>query len=80
MKLDFSRPGKPTDNPFAESFNGRLRAECLNEHWLLSLQDAQEKVDQWRHDYNHIRPHSSLGQVPPAEFAAQVSSSGYASG
>lgn len=71
VKLDFSRPGKPTDNAFIESFNARLRAECLNEHWFLSLVDAQEKVDSWRTDYNQHRPHSSLGNVAPAVFAAR---------
>jgi putative transposase len=80
VKLDFSRPGKPTDNAFIESFNGRLRQECLNEHWILSLEDAQEKVDTWRENYNQDRPHSSLGNLPPAEFALRASSSGYASG
>ena len=51
VKLDFSRPGKPTDNAFIESFNARFRQECLNEHWFLSLEDAQEKVDAWRRDF-----------------------------
>ncbi len=71
VKLDFSRPGKPTDNAFIESFNGSLRLECLNEHWFLSLEDAREKIESWRQDYNENRPHSSLGNVPPAEFAAR---------
>ena len=71
VKLDFSRPGKPTDNAVIESFNGRLRQECLNQNWFLSLEDAQEKLDQWRMDYNHQRPHSSLGQLTPMEFAAR---------
>ncbi|GAA0918127.1 hypothetical protein GCM10009552_37760 [Rothia nasimurium] len=57
---DYSRPGKPTDNPFIESFNGSLRDECLNAHWFLSLADAREKIESWRADYNHFRPHSSL--------------------
>lgn len=69
--LDFSRPGKPTDNPFIESFNGSFRDECLNTHWFLSLDDARQKIESWRQDYNHFRPHSSLGEVPPCEFAAQ---------
>ncbi len=69
MKLDVSRPGKPTDNALIEAFNSRLRQECLNEHWLLSLGGAQEKVDAWRKDYNQKRPHSSLGNVSPEEFA-----------
>jgi putative transposase len=71
VKLDFSRPGKPTDNAFIESFNARLRMECLNEHWFLSVEDAQQKLDHWRRDYNEQRPHSSLGNVPPAVFASR---------
>ena len=71
VKLDFSRPGKPTDNAVIESFNGRLRQECLNQNWFLSLEDAQEKLDEWKMDYNHHRPHSSLGQKTPMEFAAR---------
>ena len=71
VELAFSRPGKPTDNAFIESFNGKFREECLNEHWFLSLVDAQQKSDEWRQDYNEWRPHSSLGDVPPAEFAAR---------
>ena len=70
VQLDFSRPGKPTDNALIESFNGKLRAECLNESWFLSLDDAQEKVEAWRMDYNHHRPHSALGSLAPSEFAS----------
>ncbi|MCG7853884.1 MAG: IS3 family transposase [Methanosarcinaceae archaeon] len=70
VKLDFSRPGKPTDNAYIESFNARLRLECLNEHWFMSLEDAREKVEEWRKDYNENRPHSSLGNISPVEFAA----------
>lgn len=70
VKLDFSRPGKPTDNAFIESFNGRVRQECLDQHWFLSLKDAQEKLEAWRIDYNQHRPHSSLGNRTPAEFVA----------
>ena len=69
VKLDFSRPGKPTDNAFIESFNGKFRAECLNENWFLSLADARDKIKQWRDDYNRHRPHSSLGDLSPVEFA-----------
>jgi putative transposase len=69
VKLDFSRPGKPTDNAAVESFNGRLRQECLNAHWFLSLADAQAKIGAWRQDYNESRPHSSLGWATPADFA-----------
>jgi len=71
VTLDFSRPGKPTDNPFIESFNGSLRDECLNTNWFMSLEDAQEKIETWRQDYNHFRPHSSLDDVPPVLFAKQ---------
>jgi len=69
VRLDFSRPGKPTDNPFIESFNGKFREECLNQNWFLSLGDAQEQIDAWRHDYNHQRPHRALGGQTPHEFA-----------
>ena len=69
VKLDFSRPGKPTDNAFIESFNARFRLECLNEHWFLTLEDAREKIEAWRLDYNENRPHSSLGNMTPTEFA-----------
>jgi putative transposase len=60
VTLDFSRPGKPTDNPFIESFNGSFRDECLNMNWFLSMDDAVEKIDAWREEYNGFRPHSSL--------------------
>jgi putative transposase len=69
VELDFIRPGKPTDNALIEAFNGRLRQECLNESWFLSLEDAREKVEEWRQYYNWERPHGSLGNVPPVEFA-----------
>ena len=67
VTLDFSRPGKPTDNPYIESFHGSFRDECLNVHWFLSLEDAQEKIEAWRQDYNSFRPHSSLGGLTPEE-------------
>ncbi len=70
VKLDFSRPGKPTDNAYIESFNARFRLECLNEHWFLSLEDAGDKIEEWRQDYNENRPHSSLGNIPPEEYVA----------
>ncbi|QDT38356.1 Integrase core domain protein [Stratiformator vulcanicus] len=73
VTLDFSSPGKPTDNAFIESFNGRFRQECLNQHWFPDLADAVEKVEAWRADYNEVRPHSSLGDRTPAEFAASAS-------
>jgi putative transposase len=69
VELDFSRPGKPTDNAFIEAFNARLRAECLNESWFLSLEDAREKVETWRRHYNGERPHGALGNLAPVEFA-----------
>jgi len=69
VELDFSRPGKPTDNAGVESFNGRLRQECLNATWLLSLADAQAKIGAWRSYYNETRPHSALEWATPAEFA-----------
>jgi len=68
VTLDFSRPGKPTDNPYIESFNGSFRDECLNSHWFLSLEDAREKIEQWREEYNSFRPHSSLGNMTPNEY------------
>ena len=71
VTLDFSRPGKPTDNPYIESFNGSFRDECLNLHWFLSLPDAQEKIEEWRKEYNSFRPHSSLGDLTPNEYLDQ---------
>jgi putative transposase len=70
VKLDFSRPGKPTDIAFVESFNGRLRDEYLNTHWFLSLDDARSKIEAWRQDYYECRPHTSLGWMTAAEFAS----------
>lgn len=69
--LDYSRPGKPTDNAFIESFNGSFRDECLNTNWFLSLDDAKEKIELWRKDYNEFRPHSSLSNLTPKEFCQQ---------
>ncbi|WP_446737811.1 IS3 family transposase, partial [Rhodoblastus sp. 17X3] len=63
--LDFSRPGTPTDNPFIASFNGKFRVECLNAHWFMSLDDAREKMEEWRRDYNEVRPHSAIGNKSP---------------
>lgn len=65
--LDFSRPGKPTDNPFIESFNGSFRDECLNVNWFLSMDDAVEKIKDWKEEYNNFRPHSSLNGMTPNE-------------
>ena len=72
VKLDFSRPGKPTDNAVIESFNGRLREECLNQHWFLSLDEAKRLTEAWREDSNQVRPHASLGHRTPFEFARLV--------
>lgn len=69
IALAFITPGKPSQNGFAESFNGKFRDECLNQHWFVSMNDARRKIEEWRQDYNHIRPHSSLGDRPPVEFA-----------
>ena len=69
VTLDFSRPGKPTDNAVVESFNGRLRDECLNTNWFMSLDDAKSKIEAWRRHYNETRPHTALGFVPPSEYA-----------
>lgn len=63
--LDFSRPGKPTDNAFIASFNGKFRAECLNQHWFMSLDDAVRKFEAWRRDYNEVRTHSAIGNKTP---------------
>jgi putative transposase len=69
--LDFSRPGKPTDNAFIESFNGSFRDECLNVNWFLSLEDAKDKIQAFKEEYNHFRPHSSLGNLTPVEALSQ---------
>lgn len=69
VKLDYSRPGTPTDNAYIESFNGSFRDECLNTNWFLSLDDAKHKIEQWKTDYNELRPHSSLTYQTPADFA-----------
>ena len=71
VQLDFIRPGKPVENAFIESFNGRLRDECLNVHQFASLAEAEDIIEAWRMDYNHHRPHSSLGHLTPNEFVAQ---------
>ena len=72
VTLDFSRPGKPPDNAFIEAFNDRLRAECLNTHWFLSLADAREKLEDWRRDYNEVRPHGAIGNKPPAALLKDI--------
>ena len=74
VQLRFIDPGKPIQNAFIESFNGRFRDECLNQHWFVNLAQARHIVDAWRLDYNRARPHSSLGYLTPDEFAAQIQS------
>lgn len=69
VKLDFISPGKPNENAFIESFNGKFRDECLNENWFVSLEDVRRTIEEWRIDYNENRPHSSLGGLTPKEFA-----------
>ena len=69
VKLGFIQPGKPTQNAFIESFNAMVRERCLGMHWFESLNDARRRIEKWRYIYNHVRPHGSLGRVPPAEFA-----------
>jgi putative transposase len=68
VKLNYIRPGKPIENAYAESFNGRFRDECLNENWFLSLKHAREVIEAWRKDYNEARPHSSLDGLTPQEY------------
>lgn len=70
IRLCFIRPGKPIENAFVESFNGRFRDECLNEHWFTSLADARQTIERWRLDYNHVRPHSALDNLTPEAFEA----------
>ena len=69
IRLHFIDPGKPTQNGYVESFNGRFRDECLNEHWFTTLDEAWGLIEAWRQDYNTVRPHSSLGNLTPVEFA-----------
>lgn len=72
VSLDFIEPGKPMQNGYLESFNGKFRDECLNVHWFLSLAQARQIIDAWREDYNTQRPHSALNQQPPAVFAQTI--------
>ena len=71
-KLHFIQPGKPTQNAFVESFNGKFRDYCLNLNWFASLDDARQTINLWKAHYNHVRPHRSLGKKPPAVFAREV--------
>jgi putative transposase len=68
VTLHFIQPGKPVQNAFIESFNGKFRDECLNEHWFVTLQEAQVVIEAWRREYNEERTHSTLGDVTPMEF------------
>ena len=70
--IGFSRPGKPTDNAHVEAFNGRLRAECLNASWFLSMADARDRIERWRREYNEGRPHTALGGLTPRAYAAKA--------
>lgn len=72
IKLSFIQPGKPTQNAFVESLNGKFRNECLNQHWFRTMEEAKYEIDKWREHYNHIRPHSSLNYLSPVEFAKQA--------
>jgi len=72
VKLQFIAPGKPEQNAYVESFNGKFRDECLNQHWFRDLEEAREEIETWRQDYNQQRPHSALGYRTPEEFAAEM--------
>ena len=72
IKINFIQPGKPTQNAFVESFNGKFRLACLNQHWFKSLADARAIIESWRSHYNNDRPHSSLNYLPPAKFAGRA--------
>lgn len=71
VELDFTTPGKPTENGHIESFNGKFRDECLSQEWFVSLADARRLIEAWRLDYNRVRPHSALGNLTPLAFAQQ---------
>ena len=73
VQLQFIRPGRPVENTFIESFNGRFRDEGLNQHWFLSLPDARRAIERWRQSYNEAQPHSGLGGLTPAEFVRSLS-------
>jgi putative transposase len=75
VRIDFSRPGKPTDNAYIETFNGSLRDECLNLHWFDTVAEARQLIEAWRVDYNVSRPHMALGNLPPSEYAAGTTTS-----
>jgi len=75
VRIDFSRPGKPTDNAYVERFNGTLRSECLDAHWFGNLAEACQRIEAWRTEYNASRPHRALGEQTPNEFARQIAAS-----
>lgn len=75
VQIDFSRPGKPTDNAYVESFNGALRAECLDAHSFTTLGEAKQVIEAWRQEYNGSRPHGALGERTPNEFACEFAAS-----
>ena len=75
VRLRFIEPGKPVQNAFVESFNGKLRDECLNLHWFRSIRHAREEIARWRHHYNPERPHSALGYLSPQEFLMKTTAS-----
>jgi putative transposase len=79
IQLDFITPGRPVENGIIESFNGKLRDECLNVHWFESLADARAEIEAWRQEYNQMRPHSSLGNRAPAQYIAELLSVGVGS-
>lgn len=72
VTLSFIQPGKPTQNAFLESLNGKFRNECLNQHWFRTLDEARYEIELWREHYNQVRPHSSLNHMPPVEYAKQA--------
>jgi len=77
VQLHFITPGRPTENGYIESFNGKFRDECLNENWFVDLRDAREKIAAWQWDYNHVRPHSGLGYRTPMEFVQSWAAAGH---
>jgi putative transposase len=75
VQIDFSRPGKPTDNVYVESFNRTLRSECLDAHWFATLTEAKQIIEAWPKEYNESRPHRALGERTPNEFASEFAAS-----
>lgn len=69
VKLAFIQPGKPTQNAFVESYNGKFRSACLNQHWFRTIEEAKHEIEMWRVHYNQVRPHSALNYLPPSQFA-----------